>query len=135
MIDGRAPIRRRLCHLTLARQEWEEVATSLDALEATRESCGPALAALRAQLRSARCEPDELLTIAQPPLSWSPLITGLAYHVLSADSLLPIAERLRDQMMAGARKIESVVRCEGPAEIQSWPSSPAGGIEGRIGSN
>ena len=128
-------IKRRLCHLTLARREWEEIALSLASLPETAEACGPAIAALRARLASTASAPSEMVTIAEPPLTWSPIIIGLAAHVLLRPALLPIAERLRDQMMAQSRHVEGVPSSVHPARLAEWPAASLGDPRRRISSN
>ncbi len=122
-------IRRRMVHLTLARGEWYLIAQELGRLAETAESCGPAIATLEVRLSESEGYPDELLTIAQPPLGWSPLIFGLSLHVLRTPILLPIAEHLRNQMEMQVKRIEGAVRLEDPTELRRWQEAPLDGCD------
>ena len=126
---------RRLCHLTLTRQEWEDLVASLAELSEVAWSCGPALVSLRAQLDRAGSAPHDVVTISQPPLSWSPLVMGLALHVLARPTLLPLAERLRDQMAAQAKRIEASVQPDHSANVRRWPGVPSDHLRGRVAPN
>jgi hypothetical protein len=99
------------------------------------ETCAPAIRELRSQLAATERDADELVTVSQPPLSWSPLIIGLAMHVLTHPTLLGTAEHLRGQMVAQARRIESPMRTDYPAQFKRWPESPSAGLSGSLGSN
>ncbi len=113
-------IRRKMVHLTLARGEWHLIAQELGRLAETAERCGPAIDTLEARILESDGYPDELLTIAQPPLNWSPLVFALSLHVLHAPTLLPIAEHLRNQMEMRMKQIEGTVRVKDPAELRRW---------------
>src|SRR5450756_97326 len=58
--------------LTLARLEWDAIVRELESAPETAEISRPATAALRAALGSHASDPEAMVTIAQPPLSWSP---------------------------------------------------------------
>ncbi len=128
-------MRRRTIHLTLAWGEWYLIAQELGWLPQTAESCAPAIAALQARLAETEGYPDELFTIGQPPLNWSPLVFALSLHVLHDSTLLPVAERLRNQMEMQTRRIEGAVRPEDPAELRRWAKAPFDGREGMATAN
>ena len=97
-------ITRRQTMLTLARLEWDSIVHELESSPETSEISTPAVAALRRQLEGRTSDPEEMVTISQPPLSWSPLIMALSLSVLCKPDLLAVAERLRDQMTMQVRR-------------------------------
>ena len=105
---------RRQTMLTLARLEWNTVVHHLENDELTAEASAPALAMLKWRLAQTAADPDEYVTIAQPPLEWSPIIFALSVNVLRKPDLLPVAEHLRDQMAAQSNRMESRLS---PAEV------------------
>jgi hypothetical protein len=127
--------KRRLCHLTLARQEWADLLDALDAMPEVADTCRPSIEWLREQIAASSQAADELLTVAQPPLAWSPLVIGLAMHVLTRPNLLDLAERLRVQMMAQAKRLESPVSMDYPEQMRRWPAASSDGLGQRIGLN
>ena len=128
-------ITRRMTHLTLARREWQVLARELAADPETAKSCSRALDSLKAQTERSPRPPDETLTIAQPPLNWSPVIFGLSLRVLQDPTLLPIAERLRDQMEAQARRIDGMVAPELGGDEKAWRRVVDEDLSHRIGAN
>jgi len=107
--------------LTLARLEWDAIVRELESAPETAEISRPATAALRAALGSHASDPEAMVTIAQPPLSWSPIIAALALNVLCKPALLPMAERLRDQMAMQARRgPDGWADVDGSTELRRW---------------
>ena len=100
-------IARRQTLLTLARLEWNAIIHHLESSPRTSRATAPALAALRAKLSQSTSGLDEFVTISQAPLEWSPVILALSLNVLEKPDLLPLAERLRDQMSAQSTHMES----------------------------
>ena len=134
-LPSSSPMKRRMCHLTLARQEWDELANALENLPEVANTCRPQIEWLRQQVDDSTVGADELLALAQPPLSWSPLVIGLAIHVLTKPTLLQLAERLRSQMMAQAKRLESAVEVADPERMRRWPSASSDGLGQRLGLN
>ncbi len=128
-------MRRRLIYLTLARAEWDDLARELSSLPQTSESCGSAIAALEDSLAGAESDPDQLVTLAQPSIQWSPLIFALSLHVLYSPSLLPIAERLRNQMEMQAKGIEGAVYPDEEGEGLQWGRVAVDSCRGIVSTN
>ena len=115
---------RRQCLLTLARREWTELVEGLASLPDTRQPCAEAVNLIRNALTGSGARPDELLTLAQSPLQWSPFVLGLSVHVLRRPDLLAIAERLRDQMLAQARRVEGPPTSTDLGQLVVWDRAP-----------
>lgn len=126
---------RRLCHITLTRQEWMGLIDALDDLPTIADACRTPLEWLRGRIDGLPPRSDEPVTISLPPLEWSPLAIGLAIHVFTRPGLVDLAERLRSQMMAQAKLLESPVDLDCSEDIRRWPAAPDGSLGGRIGLN
>lgn len=114
-------ITRRQTMLTLARLEWDSIVHELESSPQTSEISTPAVAALRRQLEGRTSDPEEMVTISQPPLSWSPLIMALSLSVLCKPDLLTVAERLRDQMAMQARRgTDGLADVSETTEMRRW---------------
>lgn len=114
-------IARRQTMLTLARLEWDSIVHELESSSETSEISTSAVAALRRLLEGCASGPGEMVTISQPPLSWSPLIIALSLSVLCKPDLLPVAERLRDQMAMQARRgTNGLANVDESTEMRRW---------------
>ena len=98
---------RRQTMLTLARMEWDAIVRYLENDRETAEATAPAVSMLKWRLSQTDSEPDEFVAISQAPADWSPVILALSLNVLRHAELLPLAERLRDQMASQSRHMES----------------------------
>jgi hypothetical protein len=117
-------ITRRQTMLTLARLEWDAIVHELESTPQVAEASTPAVAALRRQLEGCTSDPEAMVTIAQPPLNWSPLIVALSLNVLQKPDLLPVAERLRDQMFVQARHgADSLAGVDQSTGLRRWELS------------
>jgi hypothetical protein len=115
-----ASTQRRTCSLTLARKEWSELSTGLLALPELSEACAEGVSTVRQALARTRCAPDELVTITRSPLEWSPFILGLSFHVLRRPDLIDSAQRLRDQMLMQARRVEGLPTATALSDLAVW---------------
>ena len=125
-MKGRAT--RRVCCLSLARREWAELVGGLAALPDVAQTCAAGVSVIQQALARSHAKPDELVLVAQSPLQWSALILGLSVHVLRRPGLLGSAERLRDQMMAQARRVEGLPTSTDMRDLGAWSPRPGGGM-------
>jgi hypothetical protein len=112
---------RRQTMLTLARLEWEAIVHELESTPETAKISAQGVSSLRAHLEMCTADPGEMVSIAQPPLNWSPLIMAISVNVLCKPDLLPMAERLRDQMAVQAKKgTDGLANVESSTEMRRW---------------
>jgi hypothetical protein len=128
-------IKRRTNSIILSKKEWQQIVETLESCPTTLENCKPAITTLRALLDRADATPDKLITIEQPPLSWSPIITALALNVLTQPNLLSIAERIRSQLEAQAKCIGGPLKADETASGVRWRYIGMDGIDTRIDPN
>jgi hypothetical protein len=89
------------------------------------QACAEGVAVVRRTLARSGAATDELVTITQSPLQWSPFVLGLAVHVLRRPDLIDSAERLRDQMMMQSRRVEGLPTTTALGDLVVWSPRPS----------